>query len=293
MAKLLQFGLHGINSRICAEPVTAAAVARLVEAAGFDSVWGGEHVVLPDPRTPDSAMDPDDPILDPLIALTYVAAVTERILLGTSVIILPQRQPLVLAKQVASLDALSNGRVILGVGAGYFEPEFNAIGVSLAERGARTDDYLAAMRAIWSGRRVSYDGRFSSFEGITAYPLPVQRPGPRLVIGGHSPAAHRRAVEQAHGWHGWGRTPEQAAVDVADLRAAAARYGRPPELGPLEISISPPGWPAWVDRSGAERYAAAGVDRLILQIGPMSLDEIDRQLGWASRELVGSIEVAG
>lgn len=292
MTHYLQFGLHGINSRLCSDPGVAARVARWAEAAGFDSVWAGEHVVLPDPRTPDSAMDPDDPILDPLVALAYLAAHTERVMLGTGVIVLPQRQPLVLAKQLASLDALCGGRLLAGIGAGYFAPEFAALGVSLRERGARTDEYLTAMHAIWSGPRASYEGRYARFAGMSAYPLPVQRPGPRIVVGGHSEAAYRRAVTQGHGWYGWGQTPEQAARVVTDLRALESQTARPATLGRLEITITPPGWPAWAERDTAARYAAAGIDRLVLQIGPLTEEEIASRLEQAGAEMVGLIPVA-
>ena len=288
----LQIGLHGMNSRLCAEPATAVRLARLAEEAGFDSLWAGEHVVLPDPRTPDSPMDPGEPILDPVVALAYIAARTERVLLGIGVIILPQRQPLVLAKELASLDVLSGGRLIAGVGAGYLEPELKAIGVPLAERGARTDDYLAAMRAIWSGPRASYEGRFVSFAGVSAAPLPRQRPMPRIVVGGHSDAAYRRAVEQAHGWYGWGQNPREASHAIAALRAVEARYDRPAELGPLEITITPPGWPAWVDGGTAARYAAVGVDRLVLQIGPLSMTDLERRIDRAAKELIDRFDVA-
>jgi probable F420-dependent oxidoreductase len=289
MSSTMQFGLHGINSRFCSDPAVASHVARLAEAAGFDSLWAGEHVVLPDPRTPDSGMDPDDPILDPVVALSYVAAKTERILLGTSVIILPQREPLVLAKELASLDVLCRGRLIAGIGAGYLEPELTAIGVPLSERGGRSDEYLAAMRAIWSGRRASFQGRFAAFSGITAYPLPVQRPGPRVVIGGHSEAAYRRAVTQGHGWYGWGQTPAEAAQIVAELRALETRLERPAELGRLQITVTPPGWPAWVDREEALRYAEAGVDRLVLTFGPLSVDEIERRIDVVANVMIERI----
>lgn len=293
MPSSLKIGLHGINSRLCSDPAVATRIARLAEAAGFDSLWAGEHVVLPDPRTPDSPMDPDDPILDPVVALTFVAASTERILLGASVIILPQREPLVLAKELASLDVLSRGRLIAGIGAGYLEPELAAIGVPLSERGGRTDEYLAAMRAIWAGPRAAFQGQYAAFSGVTAYPLPIQRPGPRIVIGGHSEAAYRRAVEQAHGWYGWGQTPEEAARVVSHLRALEQRLDRPAELGRLEITVTPPGWPGWADREAARRYAEAGVDRVVMQFGPLTVDEIERHIDAAAHEMVDRIAVAG
>src|SRR5260370_2303097 len=144
----LTFGLFSMNSHACSHPETARRIAQAAEAAGFDSLWAGEHVVLPDPQVPPSPLAPEDPILDPVIALTFLAAHISRILLWTGIIILPQRNPLVLAKELASLDELSGGRLLFGVGVGYLEPEFRALGVPFEDRGARTEEYLAAMRAI-------------------------------------------------------------------------------------------------------------------------------------------------
>ena len=192
-------GLFDLNTGACSEPETAARIARLAEDAGFDSLWAGEHVVLPDPRVPPSPMEPADAILDPIIALTFLAAQTRRVRLGTGIIILPQRNPLVLAKEIASLDVLSGGRFIFGIGVGYLEPEFRALGIPFAERGPRTDDYLAAMRAIWSEPAPAHQGRFVQFAGVQAYPRPVQQPGPPIVVGGRSPGAYRRAVRAGRG----------------------------------------------------------------------------------------------
>ena len=258
----LTFGLFEMNTGPCSFPETAAHIARVAEEAAWDSLWMGEHVVLPEPRTPASPMNPRDRILDPVVALSFLAAYTQRVRLGTGVIILPQRNPLVLAKQLASLDVLSNGRLILGLGAGYLEPEFRAIGVPLADRGTRTDEYLAAMQASWTMEQPVYHGRYVDFAGVQAYPHPVQQPHPQVVVGGRSPGAYRRAVTMAHGWYGWGQDPATAAQAVKDLRAAEERYGRPAQLGALEINVTPlqP-----VDREMAARYAAAGVHRLILR----------------------------
>src|SRR2546429_4461492 len=257
MAADVRYGLFSINAYACSRPATSARIAQLAESAGFESVWAGEHVVLPDPRVPPSPMDPDGPILDPLVALAFLAGQTG-LKLGTGIVILPQRSPLVLAKEVASLDALSGGRLILGIGAGYLEPELRALGVPMAERGARTDEFLAAMRAIWYEERPRLDGRFSSFSGIQARP----RPGPvAIVIGGHTPAAFRRAVEQGHGWYGFWLSADQTADCLAGLREVAARHERPESLGELEISVTPRGTP---DRDAAARFAELGVHRLIL-----------------------------
>ena len=134
----MHFGLFSINAYAAIEPRTAARVARAAEAAGFESLWAGEHVVLPDPQAPPSPMGPTEPILDPAIALTFAAANTTRVRLGTGIIILPQRNPLVLAKELASLDVLSAGRLIFGIGVGYLEPEFRALGAPV--RGPRRGD---------------------------------------------------------------------------------------------------------------------------------------------------------
>jgi probable F420-dependent oxidoreductase len=258
----MHFGLFSMNSGPCSRPETMLRIGRLAEDAGFDSLWAGEHVVLPDPRVPPSPMDPEDPILDPVVALTFLAGHTSRVRLGTGIIILPQRNPLVLAKELASLDVLSSGRLIFGVGVGYLEPEFRALGAPFSGRGPRTLEYLAAMRAIWSEEQPAYQGRYAAFSGVQARPRPMQFPTPPSVMGGHSPEAYRRAVEHGHGWYGFGLDLERTAACVAGLREAMERYARPPELGDLEISVTPRGT---LDTEAVERFAALGVYRLILQ----------------------------
>jgi probable F420-dependent oxidoreductase len=236
----MQLGIFGVNAGVTYRPDETAHIARLAEELGYDSIWAGEHVVVPSPRVPPSPMEPTAPILDPLVHLTFVAAATERIQLATGIIILPQRNPLVLAKQAASLDVLSGGRLLLGIGAGYLEPEMTAIGVPMADRGARVDDYLAAMRAIWTQPGpVSHEGPFFRFAGVDAHPRPVQPIGPRIVVGGHTAAAFRRAMAQGHGWYGFALTPESASRCIDGLRKAATETERPAELGELEISVTP------------------------------------------------------
>lgn len=284
----LALGLFSMTTGPCTHPDGAARVARAAEAAGFDSLWGGEHVVLPDPRVPPSPFEPEDRITDPVVALAFLAAHTTRIRLGTGVIILPQRNPLVLAKQLATLDVLSSGRLVFGVGVGYLEPEFRALGIPFEHRGAVTDDYLAAMRAIWTDRAPAYRGRYVAFEGVQAHPRPVQRPLPPIVVGGHTEAAFRRAVEQGQGWYGFALDEEGARRCLDGLREAAARHPRPAGLGPLEISVTPRptrGGEA-MDRASADRFAALGVHRLIL-MPPRSLDAagLERFVEKAAREL--------
>jgi probable F420-dependent oxidoreductase len=260
----MRLGLVHVSMGSMSQPDALVRAARAAEAAGFDSVWAGEHVVLPDPQVPPSPMQPQDPALDPLLALAWAAAHTTVIRLATGIVILPQRNPLVLAKQVASLDVLSGGRFMLGIGAGYLEPEFRAVGANFAERGAVTDEYIDAMRALWYDEHPAYHGRFVDFAGVDAYPRPLQRPVP-LIVGGHSAPAYRRAVARGHGWHGWGLTPPQAAVCAAGLAEAAARVPRPAELGQLEISVTPRGR---ITPELAEQFAQAGVHRLVLLAPP-------------------------
>jgi len=256
----MRLGLFGLNSGPCTDPAVATEVARAAEAAGFDSVWAGEHVVLPDPQAPPSPMAPQDPILDPLVALCWAAAATSSVRIATGIVILPQRNPVVLAKQVASLDVLSGGRLVLGIGVGYLEPEFRAIGANFAQRGAVTDDYLSAMESLWYSPRPVHHGPFADFEGVDAYPRPVQSRIP-VVVGGRTPAAYRRAVSRGAGWFGYFLTPEQASDAVAGLRRAAGQVERPAELGRLELSVTPRGR---LTAQLVAEFAAVGVDRLVL-----------------------------
>jgi len=276
-------GLFAINSHACAEPEAAASIARLAERLGYDSLWAGEHVVVPSPRVAPSPMEPDEPILDPLIALSHLVAHTERVLLGTGLIVLPQRNPLVLAKQVASLDVLSQGRLILGIGVGYLEPEMTAIGVPMKARGARSDEYLAAMRSLWDDDAPAHHGRFVDFEGVDGYPRPVQRPLP-VVVGGHTAAAHRRAARHADGWYGFLQGLRAMAEQRDSLNRAieqADRGGRP-----LHVSVTPA---RPLDPDTVAAYAKLGVDRLIVMPPPgLPLEEVARFVESNAPERIGA-----
>jgi probable F420-dependent oxidoreductase len=254
-------GLFLHNAAIQSDPTVAVRVALHAEELGYDSLWAGEHVVVPSPRVPPSPMEPGEPILDPLVLLAHLAAHTSRVRLGTGVIVLPQRNPLVLAKQLASLDVVSGGRLVVGIGAGYLEPELTAIGVPMAERGARTDEYLAAMRALWTSDEPAFSGAHVRFAGVDAHPRPVQRPLP-LVIGGRTAAAHRRAARDADGWYGYLHSPESTTRHVAALRKAAADAGRD---RPLHISVTPE---RRLDAATVQAYADAGANRLIVAPRP-------------------------
>jgi len=252
----VKLGLFGANM---APHADVAAVARAAEDAGFESLWMGEHVVLPDPQAPPSPLPPQAAVLDPIVALTYAAAATSRLRLATGIIILPQRNPLVLAKELASLDVLSAGRLVFGAGVGYLEPEFRAIGANFPERGAVTDEFLDAIAVLWYSANPAYDGRFVSFSGVDAHPRPVQQPVP-VVIGGHSPAAFRRAVARAHGWFGFALDRARAEECLEGIARAKRDVERPSGFGDLEITVAPRG-PVTSERVDA--FRSLGVHRLV------------------------------
>lgn len=264
----MKFGLYGLHRDRNVDPVVLARRARLAEEAGFESLWVGDHIALP-------AGEGNPPRLEAVTALTYLAAVTTRVRLGAGLVVLPQRQPVLLAKQLTSLDVLSGGRLTVAVGSGYVEPELNAMGVTLAERGARTDEYLAAMRALWAAEP-SFTGRFVSYSGVFQYPSPVQRPHPPIVVGGHSPAAYRRAVRQANGWYGWGLDVDGTREALAALAETARGVERPADLGALEVSMTPSTPP---DLDTVRRYADAGVHRLIVELEGIDDDAVDGLIG--------------
>jgi probable F420-dependent oxidoreductase len=235
------------------------------EHAGYESVWVVEHVVIPKgyestyPYSRSGKMlggAEDFDIPDPLVWLSFAAAVSTTIKLATGVLILPQRNPVILAKEVASLDVLSGGRVILGVGSGWLEEEFRTLGASFDDRGARADEYIRVLRTLWSDEVASFAGDFVSFDEVYLRPRPVNRSVP-IVIGGHSKRAARRAGELGDGFY-----PASAAVDelpglVALARETAERAGRDPAA--LEITMG-----SRPDAASVERLAAAGVDRVVV-----------------------------
>jgi probable F420-dependent oxidoreductase len=258
-----------------------AREAALAESAGFEALWVGDHVALP----LDLGEAAEVPRLEALVTLSYLAAATTRARLGVGVLVLPQRQPVLLAKQLSSIDILSRGRLTVGIGVGYVEGELKALGTPLAERGPRTDEYIAALRALWEGAAAHYTGRFVAFDSIVQQPRPVQRPHPPIVIGGHSPAAFRRAALEGDGWYGWQLGLDETAQSLARLRAAVDRH-RPPGRAPLEITITPRGV---MDLDTAGRYAELGVDRLALQPQTLDAAAMAELITMAGDQLIGRV----
>jgi probable F420-dependent oxidoreductase len=214
-----------------------------------------------------AAYPPEQPRLEALTTLSYLAGITNRVLLGVGVIVMPQRHPLLLAKQLTTVDVLSNGRLIFGIGVGYVPSELEALGASMADRGARTDEYLEAIRAVWDERAPNFAGRYVGWSDLMQRPLPIQRPGPQIVVGGRSTAAYRRALRQTHGFFGHNWTLDDTATILGEIRELSKQVERPAELGALEITITPR---EELDLDTARRYADLGVHRLALL--PRDLD---------------------
>ena len=192
----VQYGLYAMNYGSCAEPDNVVRVAEHAEAAGFESLWTGEHFALPDPKPDWFTMEPTLPYLDAIVALTLMATHTETIKIAAGVFELPLHSPVMLAKQLTSIDRVSHGRLLAGVGVGYLEAEYAAFGVPLSERGSRTDEYIDAMRALWTMPAPEYRGRHVRIAGVDSHPRPVQPGGPPIIVGGLSDAARRRAVSE-------------------------------------------------------------------------------------------------
>ncbi len=276
----MKFGLAAANTIPYVEPGPARALVTAAEAAGFESIWTVEHVVWPHaydstyPYTADGKMpgNPSIPIPDPIVWLTYVAAVTERVRLGTGVVILPQRNPVVFAKEVATLDVLSGGRVELGIGVGWLEEEFEAIGVPFARRGARTDEMLEAMAALWADDHATYDGEFVSFSDVGSNPKPVGGSVP-IVVGGSSKAAARRAARYGTGFYTGPESVEGLGQTLGLVRQACEEAGRDP--AELEISASYPGRFLEEPERALEVMTDLGVDRIMVPSYHVSRPTLD------------------
>lgn len=287
MENEMKFGICATNLDSYTEPEIIARTAKLADDTGFESLWAIEHLVLSDPRIPPSPMDPKDRILEPLITLAFIAALTHRVRIGTGVIVLPLRNPLILAKQLSSLDVLSNGRLIFGLGVGYVEAEFRALGIPFEQRGSRADEYIAAMQAVWRNAKPEYHGQFISFQGIQSHPQPIQKPYPEIVVGGRTPAAYRRAVRYANGYYGYGLNLDETAERLEGLQKAEKFYSRPEHLGKLTITITPD---RTVDLKMAGKYLKLGVNRLNLIPPSNPTDaELERFFNMASRTLIGKL----
>lgn len=257
----MKIGYFGFNNGPLGQPQAMAQILQRLDQTGFESAWTGEHVVVIDPQEPPSPVPPQFPMLDTVASLSFAAGITKNLLLGSGIILLAQRNPVVLAKELSSVDVLSNGRLLFGVGVGYVQREFEAIGVPYAERGARVSEHIEAIRALWTQDKPNFDGEFTQFSGIQSKPTPIQTPHPPIIIGGMSAAGYRRAVTHGNGWYGFNQSEEELAASLKGLQAAADNINQPNRFGELEISVTPKG-PITAER--VKRFEDLGVHRLIL-----------------------------
>jgi probable F420-dependent oxidoreductase len=261
----MKFGLRYASLGRYSNGPAAVEIAQAAEAAGFDSIWTVEHVIVPAqyqskyPYSPTGKMGSgleDFPIPDPLVWLAYVASATRTLKLGTAILILPQRNPVVTAKAVATLDHLAGGgRVLLGVGVGWLAEEFATLGVPFTDRGPRTDEYVAAMRALWAQERASFEGRFVSFSDVFCRPRPPAGRIP-IIVGGDTPAAARRAGRLGDGYFPARGAP---AALFDEMRRAAEAAGRNP--ADIELTVSAP-----AELAEIEALARLGVTRVAVPI---------------------------
>jgi probable F420-dependent oxidoreductase len=264
----------------------AASLGQIAEEHGFESIWTVEHVVVPAgyesqyPYSPTGRMPgpEESPIPDPLIWLTWVGAATTRLRLATGILILPQRNPVILAKELATLDVLSGGRVELGVGVGWLREEFDALGVPFEERGARTDEYIEALRCLWQDDEPCFVGRYARFDRAKCYPKPAQGTIP-IHVGGHTMPAARRAGRLGDGFFPGRSTDDELVPLLETMRASAKDAGRDPEA--IEVTAG-----GAMDLDGVRRFADLGVDRVVLPPLGWDLDTLREQLGRFSENVI-------
>lgn len=226
----MKFGIC-LPIRLDASAHANVEIAKTAEELGFDSVWVSDHVVIPAKRSGIFT----EHFYDPFILLAYIASATTRILLGTSVIILPYRNPLVTAKMAATLDVISNGRLVLGAGPGWMREEFEALGIPYDNRGGMTDEYIEIIKTLWEKDDPEFDGEFFSFSDLRFNPKPVQKPRPPVWIAGSSARALRRAALYGDGWQPTGISPGEAAEGIGKIKSIADEAGR--DAGGLTFSV--------------------------------------------------------
>jgi probable F420-dependent oxidoreductase len=262
----MKFGIMYANGGPFAYPEMLTHLATTAERVGVESIWTIEHVVIPVGYKSTYPYDPSGripapeqlPIPDPLVALAYAAAVTKTLRLATGILILPQRHPLYVAKEVASLDVLSHGRVILGIGVGWLQEEFDALGIPFAERAARTAEMVRAMRSLWKDEAEPFAGRFFRWGKLESHPKPVQKPGVPIVVGGHTELAARRAARYGDGFFPGVTEEEKLIWLLGIMREECKKVGRDPATIEVTSGRAAP------DVAGVKRLTELGVSRFMV-----------------------------
>jgi probable F420-dependent oxidoreductase len=307
MSRPLRFGIALPNHGALANADNFVGLALRAEALGVDSVWVSDHLVAPvqvgslypyDRRPePKPGMGVIEEFYEPLTTLAFVAGATERIRLGVSVYVMPYRNPVVTAKMVATLDALSEGRVIFGVGVGWLREEFAALGQDPRSRGRTTDEYLEVCRRLWRDDVAEFAGKHYTLPAVRTAPKPRQRPWPPIWIGGNSPAAQERAIRLGDGLHLIDVTPDEAAARVARVRDDLARADRDPASFTVSVRTTvavreegggterPLQGTAEKVRRDANAYAAAGVGYLVANLYASSIEGLEQELDAAAEAL--------
>lgn len=273
----MKFGIFAAVASPFASPDTIVALAKAADEAGADTFFVPEHVVLFEdyassyPYSPDGKVPapPDAGMLEPLTTLAFVAAVTERIRLATGILLLPQRNPVYVAKEAANVDYLSGGRMELGVGVGWLEEEFDVCNVPFAQRGKRTDEYIGVLRTLWTTDPSEHHGEFYDLPSCALHPKPVQEGGLPIHIGGESEAAMKRAARLGDGWHTFNRLPADVAPLLTRLEEMCAEHGR--SRADLEVSVSP--YFNGIDVGMVEGFAEAGADQVTAMVFAASVDD--------------------
>jgi probable F420-dependent oxidoreductase len=259
-------------------PSSLGAVARKAEELDYESLWIPEHVILPVqyqspyPYSSSGRMPapPETPLHDPMLALAFIAGITTRIRLATGIYVLPIRNPFTTAKAVASLDVLSGGRFIFGVGIGWLEEEFTAVGMDFKNRALRSREYVELLKELWTSNDPVYEGKTVSIKGFRMMPKPVQKPHPPLVFGGHTEPSLKRAARLGDGWYGIAESLPDIRGVIARLRGHEAALGR---STPLELTVSPRlGGPVTVEQ--VREFAEMGVSRIILGTTPTTREQL-------------------
>lgn len=259
-------------------PTGLGSVARKAEELGFESVWLPEHIILPVeyksayPYTANGRMPapPDTPLHDPMLVLAYVAGITSKIRLATGIYVLPIRNPFTTAKAVASLDVLSGGRFIFGVGIGWLEEEFEAVGMNFKDRALRSREYIALMKELWTKEDPVFDGKTVSVKGVRFMPKPVQKPYPPIVFGGDKEPSLRRAARFGDGWYGIAESMDHIGGVIPRLREQERQQSR---SEPLELTVTPR-FGSMVTADQVRQLSEIGVDRVLLAAGPATRDSL-------------------
>ena len=278
----MRYGVILTGVGAMADPERLCRAARKADQLGFHSLWLFEHVAFP-AKVSDTygklPFTPETSFLEPITTLSYIAAETRQIRLGTGVLLLALRHPLHVAKAMATLDALSKGRAILGVGLGWLAEEFEAMGIPFRERVGRVREGVDVLRKIWAEGKLAHQGRYYSFPEVTSYPLPVQRGGPPIWFGGTADGALQRAVELGDGWLGRSGSRESVSRWVGKVQQHARERGKDDYA--IAVSAAPE-----ITRDDAAQFRALGATQINLLFLSGEAEEIERRLDAAAKRLL-------